>query len=126
MFDGTLRRGLSVQLEQSPFLSIISDQQIQQTLIGDAARAQALARHLNQGFPEDTIVQFNYLPTLQAWLAITANDATRAIEILQPATPYEIGSGGCGCGSNKAAIVFWTCKISSQSVTLSKAISPPD
>jgi hypothetical protein len=61
MFDGTLRRGLSVKLEQSPFLSIISDQQIQQTLIGDAARAQALARDLSQGFPEDTIVQFNYL-----------------------------------------------------------------
>jgi len=29
VFDGTLRQGLSVQLEQSPFLSIISDQQIQ-------------------------------------------------------------------------------------------------
>ncbi|MGH9709373.1 MAG: serine/threonine protein kinase, partial [Candidatus Acidiferrales bacterium] len=32
VFDGTLRQGLSVQLEQSPFLSVISDQQIQQTL----------------------------------------------------------------------------------------------
>ncbi len=32
VFDGTLRQGLSVQLEQSPFLSIISDQKIQQTL----------------------------------------------------------------------------------------------
>jgi eukaryotic-like serine/threonine-protein kinase len=32
VFDGTLRQGLSVQLEQSPFLSIISDQQAQQTL----------------------------------------------------------------------------------------------
>ena len=32
VFDGTLRQGLSVQLEQSPFLRIISDQQIQQTL----------------------------------------------------------------------------------------------
>jgi tetratricopeptide (TPR) repeat protein len=32
VFDGTLRQGLSVQLEQSPFLSIISEQQIQQTL----------------------------------------------------------------------------------------------
>src|SRR6202162_6322764 len=32
VFDGTLRQGLSVQLEQSPFLSILSDQQIQQTL----------------------------------------------------------------------------------------------
>ena len=32
VFDGTLRQGLSVQLEQSPFLSIISDEQIHQTL----------------------------------------------------------------------------------------------
>jgi serine/threonine protein kinase len=32
VFDGTLRQGLSIQLEQSPFLNIVSDQQIQQTL----------------------------------------------------------------------------------------------
>ena len=32
VFDGTLRQGLSVQLEQSPFLSIIPDQKLQQTL----------------------------------------------------------------------------------------------
>jgi tetratricopeptide (TPR) repeat protein/predicted Ser/Thr protein kinase len=32
VFDGTLRQGLAVQLEQSPFLSLISDQRIQQTL----------------------------------------------------------------------------------------------
>jgi tetratricopeptide (TPR) repeat protein/predicted Ser/Thr protein kinase len=32
VFDGTLRQGLSVELEQSPFLSLISDQRIQQTL----------------------------------------------------------------------------------------------
>jgi eukaryotic-like serine/threonine-protein kinase len=32
VFDGTLRQGMAVQLEQSPFLSLISDQRIQQTL----------------------------------------------------------------------------------------------
>src|SRR5262249_46255465 len=32
VFDGTLRQGLSVQLEQSPFLSLVSDERIQQTL----------------------------------------------------------------------------------------------
>jgi serine/threonine protein kinase len=32
VFDGSLRQGLSIQLEQSPFLSIISDERIQQTL----------------------------------------------------------------------------------------------
>src|SRR5579871_1139429 len=32
VFDGSLRQGLSVQLEQSPFLSIIPDEQVQQAL----------------------------------------------------------------------------------------------
>ena len=32
VFDGTLRQGLAVQLEQSPFLSLVSDQRIQKTL----------------------------------------------------------------------------------------------
>src|SRR5215472_13240814 len=53
VFDGTLRQGLSVQLEQSPFLSIISDQQIQQTLqmMGqkpDAKLTPEIARQLCQ------------------------------------------------------------------------------
>jgi eukaryotic-like serine/threonine-protein kinase len=53
VFDGTLRQGLSVQLEQSPFLSIISDQQIQQTLQmmdqkPDAKLTPEIARELCQ------------------------------------------------------------------------------
>jgi eukaryotic-like serine/threonine-protein kinase len=32
VFDGTLRQGLAVQLEQSPFLSLISEERLQQTL----------------------------------------------------------------------------------------------
>ena len=32
VFDGTLRQGLSVQLDQSPFVSLISDDRIRQTL----------------------------------------------------------------------------------------------
>jgi len=32
VFDGTLRQGLSAQLEQSPFLSLLSDQRVAQTL----------------------------------------------------------------------------------------------
>ena len=32
VFDGTLRQGMTVQLEQSPFLSLISDQRIRHTL----------------------------------------------------------------------------------------------
>ena len=32
IFDGTLRQGLSVELQQSPFLNLLSDRQVQQTL----------------------------------------------------------------------------------------------
>ena len=42
VFDGTLREGLSVQLEQSPFLSLLSDEGIHQTLrmMGQSASAR--------------------------------------------------------------------------------------
>src|SRR5215470_9160010 len=42
VFDSTLRQGLSIQLDQSPFLRSVSDQQIQQTLslMGQPAEAK--------------------------------------------------------------------------------------
>jgi serine/threonine protein kinase len=45
VFDGTLRQGLSAQLEQSPFLSLISDQRIAQTLALMNQPAQAKLTH---------------------------------------------------------------------------------
>ena len=54
VFDGALRQGLSIQLEQSPFLSIVSDQQIQQTMqmMGqkpDAMLTPQIAREISNG-----------------------------------------------------------------------------
>jgi len=51
VFDGTLRQGLAVQLEQSPFLSLISDERIQQTLRlmdkpGDARLTPEIAQEI--------------------------------------------------------------------------------
>ena len=63
-------------------------------LAGHAARAQALANDLGKRFPEDTIVQFNCLPTLHAQFSLSHDDASRAIELLQPVVPYELGSVG--------------------------------
>jgi eukaryotic-like serine/threonine-protein kinase len=61
---------------------------------GDTVRAPTLADDLGTRFPEDTIVHFNYLPTIRAQLALRRNDSSRAIEILQAAAPYELGSAG--------------------------------
>jgi hypothetical protein len=59
---------------------------------GDAGRAQTLADDLGKRFPEDTIVQFLYLPTIHAQLALSHNDSSKAIDVLQAAAPYELGS----------------------------------
>jgi len=53
VFDGTLRQGLAVQLEQSPFLTLVPDQRVQQTLrlMGqppDARLTPEIARDLCQ------------------------------------------------------------------------------
>jgi len=53
VFDGTLRQGLSAQLEQSPFLNLLSDQQIAKTLTlmtqpKDARLTSELARDICQ------------------------------------------------------------------------------
>jgi predicted Ser/Thr protein kinase len=65
-------------------------------LAGDAARAQSLADDLGKRFPEDTIVQFHYLPTLHAQLALNAHNSAKAIEVLQAAASYELGSADIG------------------------------
>jgi eukaryotic-like serine/threonine-protein kinase len=61
-------------------------------LAGDAARADTLADDLAKRFPEDTMVQFNYLPTLHGEVALSRDDSSKAIEALQAAVPYELGS----------------------------------
>jgi eukaryotic-like serine/threonine-protein kinase len=58
---------------------------------GDARRAEGLTDDLGKKFPDDTIVQFNYLPTLRAKLAVSQGNAPAAIESLRSATPYELG-----------------------------------
>jgi eukaryotic-like serine/threonine-protein kinase len=62
-------------------------------LAGDN-QAQALAAPLAGRFPNDTIVQFIYLPTIQAQLALRRHEPEKAISILQAAAPYELGSSG--------------------------------
>jgi serine/threonine protein kinase len=66
------------------------------TVAGDEARARDLADDLGKRFPEDTVVQFNYLPTLRAQFALSRSDPARAIEALQSTAPYELGTEGNG------------------------------
>jgi tetratricopeptide (TPR) repeat protein len=63
-------------------------------LTGDEVRVETLATDLDNRFPEHTIVQSYYLPTLRAQVALSRNDPSRAIEILQAAAPYELSDAG--------------------------------
>jgi DNA-binding winged helix-turn-helix (wHTH) protein/Flp pilus assembly protein TadD len=72
-------------------------------LAGDANRVQSLADNLAKRFPQDTIVQFNYLPTVRAQLALNRKDPSKAIEALKVAVPYEMANME---GSNTLYAVF--------------------
>ena len=59
----------------------------------DSSHAQILTDDLSKRFPEDTIVQFTYKPTLSALLALSHNEPSKAVELLRVAVPYELGTG---------------------------------
>lgn len=56
----------------------------------DASRAQSLAADLQKRFPQDTLVQFNYLPALRALFSLQQNDPAQSVQTLQIALPYEL------------------------------------
>jgi len=58
---------------------------------GDAKHAETLADGLGKTFPQDTIVRFNYLPTLRAKLALLRANPHEALHSLEAAAPYELG-----------------------------------
>jgi eukaryotic-like serine/threonine-protein kinase len=65
-------------------------------LSGDLAQSRVLAQDLARKFPEDTSVQFIYLPTLRALFALNIHDAAAAIQALQTASRYDLALGGVG------------------------------
>jgi eukaryotic-like serine/threonine-protein kinase len=93
------RRDVALALQQSTSHDVLYFAALAFAYSGDDARAKALADDLGKRFPEDTIVQFNYLPTLHAKLAVNRGNAAEAIEALKAATPYELG-GSTNCPFN--------------------------
>jgi tetratricopeptide (TPR) repeat protein len=61
---------------------------------GETLQTQKLADGLAKRFPGDTLVSFNYLPTIRAQLAVNKHDSAKAIEILSVAIPFEFGQPG--------------------------------
>ena len=62
-------------------------------LAGDAPQATRLAADVAKRLPENTMVQFGFLPMIHAAAALQSGSANNALEALVPAAPYELGSG---------------------------------
>jgi eukaryotic-like serine/threonine-protein kinase len=60
-------------------------------LAGNSEQAARLSNELAKRFPEDTVVQFNYLPTILAAAWLQNSDAAKAVDSLTSAAPYELG-----------------------------------
>ena len=65
---------------------------------GDPPQSRALAQVLAREFPEDTAVQFMYLPALRALFSLNTPppDAAAAIQALQTASRYDLAVGRVG------------------------------
>jgi eukaryotic-like serine/threonine-protein kinase len=73
-------------------------------LLGDFARSQALANDLEHRYPEDTSVEFTYVPTLHALLSLHQGEPARALEQLQIAIPYEFATPRSAVHGNFGAL----------------------
>jgi tetratricopeptide (TPR) repeat protein/predicted Ser/Thr protein kinase len=65
-------------------------------LSGSLPQSRALGEDLAREFPEDTSVQFLYLPTLRALFSLDAGDPAAAIQALQIAARYDLALGRIG------------------------------
>lgn len=72
-------------------------------LAHDEAGAQSLADDLAKRFPDSTLMQASYLPSVRAQLALNHMNTQKAVKELQMAVPYELG---CPYGSNPLLPVY--------------------
>ena len=85
------RRRATLAIERSAGRDVQYGSALALAYVGDDRRAQTLTDDLSKRFTEDTIVKFNYLPTLRAILALRRRNTSEALETLRAAVPYELG-----------------------------------
>jgi tetratricopeptide (TPR) repeat protein len=65
---------------------------------GDSAQARRIADELEKRFPRNTIINAYWLPTIRARIEIQRNNPSKAIELLQAASPYDLANPPPGVG----------------------------
>jgi tRNA A-37 threonylcarbamoyl transferase component Bud32/tetratricopeptide (TPR) repeat protein len=63
-------------------------------LLQESTEAYKIEVGFEERYPEDTSVQFSYLPTLRGLRALNQGDAAKALEMTQAAAPYDLAVPG--------------------------------
>ncbi len=65
---------------------------------GDAGQARRIADELKKQFPQNTMINDYWLPTIRASIEIQRNNPSKAIELLRAASPYDLANPPPGVG----------------------------
>jgi eukaryotic-like serine/threonine-protein kinase len=89
VFDGTLRQGLAVQLEQSPFLTLMGDERVQQTL---KLMQQSPNARLTPDIAREVCQRTAGMATLNGSIAQIGNEYTLIVKAVNCATGDTLAS----------------------------------
>ncbi|HEV2491795.1 MAG TPA: protein kinase [Terriglobia bacterium] len=87
------REGTTQALAISRSRSTLSDGSVALAMAGDSAGAQALLAELGKSFNADTIVNTFEIPEARAAIDIHSGNFSKAVQDLEPATPYDLADG---------------------------------
>ena len=88
------RRRAQAALDLSKARDVVYASAVALALSGDSSLSRGLANQLARRFPEDTIVQRQYLPTLRALVALSDGNPTNALQELEAGRLYELAEPG--------------------------------
>jgi tetratricopeptide (TPR) repeat protein/predicted Ser/Thr protein kinase len=89
VFDGTLRQGLAVQLEQSPFLLLLPDDQVRKTL---KLMQQAPDAHLTETLAREVCQRTNSAATIDGSIAQIGSEYTLIVKAVNCASGETLAS----------------------------------
>ena len=87
------RQGVAAALTLSPGRDVKMQAALTLARIGDTTRANALVEELQKDYPTHTLLKVYWLPSIKAAIELSRGDASKAIELLEPAAPYELAGG---------------------------------
>ena len=86
------RADAAAALKLSQSLNVKATAALALAQAGDVTAAKTLAAELDKAFPLSTGVQQNWLPTIEAAIALQAKEGQRAVHVLEKASAVELGT----------------------------------